>query len=110
MGGEAEKAVKGLIYIGNVKMTPRSTREAPWLFNSLDDAQLFSRISSRIVWAVRSDDLNIYRFYPGGRGEAYPAEVREKWAARGSKKRGTSSGTRRESVFDASASGADHKA
>jgi hypothetical protein len=72
----------GPIYIGNVKMSPRCTREKPWLFESLDDAYLFAKISGRPVWAVDVCLPNLYRIYPGGRVESYPPEVREKWAAR----------------------------
>lgn len=64
-----------MIYIGNVKMTPRSTREDPWRFKSLDEAIAFSRISFKTVWAFvdKCDEDEhpgrTFRIYPGGRVE-----------------------------------------
>jgi hypothetical protein len=70
------------ICIGNVKMTPPSTREAPWIFPTLSQATEFSRIAFRMVWAVIPGDRRLYEAYPGGRCVAYTPEVRDKWAAR----------------------------
>jgi hypothetical protein len=100
---------RGLIHIGCVKMTPPSTRESPWLFVTLHDAREFSLISGRELWAVIRFDPSLYHVWPGGRAEVYPAEVREKWAARRPKNLGTSSGTSRESDFSRPASSEKRK-
>lgn len=83
----------GVIYIGNVRMRPAGFRSDPWLFKTLRDAQVFSTISEHYFWAVVMKDPSLYRIWPGGRTEVYPAEIREKWAAKNRKKRGTGSGT-----------------
>jgi hypothetical protein len=69
-----------LISIGNVRLTPPSTREDPYLFEDLVDAAVLSRITGSEIWAICSFDSNLYRIYPGGRTESYPSAVREKWA------------------------------
>jgi hypothetical protein len=63
----------GVIYIGNVKMTPPCTQRDPWRFLSYDDAMAFAKISFRAVWArIDGYEQYVYRFYPGGRVECYP--------------------------------------
>jgi hypothetical protein len=89
----AEGEGAGVIYIGNVRMRPAGTRSDPWLFKTIAEARVFSAISEHHFWAVVMKDSALYRIYPGGRTEAYPAEIREKWAAKKRKKRGTGSGT-----------------
>jgi hypothetical protein len=86
------------LYIGNVKMSPRSTREAPWMFARLSDAREFALISFRYVWAVVPEKPDtVYRVWPGGRVEEYfPTMLVRR---NGPKKAGTSSGTSRERHF-----------
>jgi hypothetical protein len=63
-----------VIYIGHVKMTPPSTPENPWLFPRLGDAREFAFVADRIIWAgIPGDPGNVYRIYPGGRIEKWPA-------------------------------------
>jgi hypothetical protein len=62
------------IWIGAVRMTPPSTREQPWAFQSIGEAQTFAVISCRYVWAKAAfDPAHVYRLWPGGRVEKWPA-------------------------------------
>jgi hypothetical protein len=75
-----------VIYIGNVKMTPLSTREAPYLFKDLNDAREFSRISGRVIWAGlvgSTDHMYSFRIYPGGRSEQWPKKRQNRMAPDG---------------------------
>jgi hypothetical protein len=68
-----------VIYIGRVKMTPPSTPENPWLFARLGDARNFAFLADRVIWAaVHSEPASVYRVFPGGRIERYPAATAEK--------------------------------
>jgi hypothetical protein len=65
----------GVIYIGNVKMTPRSSQSDTYRFMSIDDAIAFSRITRTTIWAFvdKCDEDEhpgrTFRIYPGGRIE-----------------------------------------
>lgn len=59
------------IYIGNVRMEPRSTRETPYLFGRLQEAREFSLITGHAIYAAIPGDSAIYRVWPGGRLEQY---------------------------------------
>lgn len=68
----------GPIYIGNVQMTPPSTREAPYLFGRLQEARVFAAITGHAVYAMTPDDSSaVYRIWPGGRLELYDAPPAE---------------------------------
>jgi len=58
-----------VIYIGNVKMTPLSSREDPYRFDNLVDAAAFSRITNSIVWCCIGPEPDLFRVHPGGRIE-----------------------------------------
>jgi hypothetical protein len=73
---------KGPICIGNVKMTPISSRREPWIFSRITDARDFSILSCRAIWASIPGDPRLHHIWPGGRHEVYPPEVRVKWEAR----------------------------
>jgi hypothetical protein len=61
-----------VINIACVQMTPRSSWKEPWQFATLDDAQEFSRISFRPIWAVVAGHIFTYEIYPGGRCIGHP--------------------------------------
>lgn len=63
-----------MIYIGNVKMEPLSTREELWQFARLEDAREFARISFRRLWVAIPGDPFVYRVWPGGRLEKFTRE------------------------------------
>jgi hypothetical protein len=60
-----------MIAIGNVRITPASTREDPYLFEDLVDAAAFSRMTGCVIWAICSFDPNLYQVFPGGRTETH---------------------------------------
>lgn len=59
------------ISISCVKMTPKCSREAPWMFATRSQASEFSRIADRVIWAEVPDDSSVYKIWPGGRIEKY---------------------------------------
>jgi|HubBroStandDraft_5_1064220.scaffolds.fasta_scaffold1147695_2 hypothetical protein len=63
-----------LTHASNVTIYPVGTGSDPLLFESLQDALDFSRITQRMIWAIVSDEPeNVYRIYPGGRNELHNA-------------------------------------
>lgn len=84
-----------MIYIGNVKMTPRSTREAPYLFKNLLDAREFSRVSGQAIWAGlvgSTDHMYSFRIFPGGRIEQRLKNPSRRLAPHGTQNRRISDG------------------
>jgi len=61
-----------LQHITTLTIYPTGTRYRPVLFETLDDALSFSRISGRVIWAiVRGFPMWSYRVFPGGRNERF---------------------------------------
>jgi hypothetical protein len=90
----------GPIHISIVKMSPRSTRRTPYVFNTMTDARAFSSIAMLDLWAeLRTAPDGLYHIWPGGRALYYSPEIRKKWAPRRSKNLGTGSGTACEGDF-----------
>jgi hypothetical protein len=59
-------------HISAVTIYPTGTRGFPLLFESLEDACAFARITKRLIWAeVRGDIVSSYRIFPGGRCEMH---------------------------------------
>jgi hypothetical protein len=58
-----------VIYIGNVRLTPLSSREDPYRFENLTDALEFTRILRSWVWCCIGPEPDLFRVYPGGRIE-----------------------------------------
>lgn len=65
-------------HITTVTIYPTGTREDPVIFESLDDALNFSRITGRLIWAATRSSGSAYKIYPGGRiVECQPAALRQ---------------------------------
>jgi hypothetical protein len=66
------------LYIGNVRLEPKSTREKPYLFANFNDGRAFARITGHSMFAVVPGDPSLYRFWPGGRIEEWQTGKIEK--------------------------------
>jgi hypothetical protein len=66
------------IYIGNVQWKPKSSRELPYLFGSVDKAMAFAEITGHCVFAAFPGNPSVYRFWPGGRIEKWSGGKPEK--------------------------------
>jgi hypothetical protein len=63
-------------HVSAATIYPTGTRSDPVLFETLDDALDFSRISQRLIWAaVRGGEHWVFRVYPGGRHERHAAKT-----------------------------------
>jgi hypothetical protein len=59
-------------HISAVTIYPVGTRNAPVLFETLEDACAFARITRRLIWAEVICEIDSrYRIFPGGRCEMH---------------------------------------
>lgn len=64
-----------MIHICNVKLSPRSTVEEPWRFESMRDAMELSRIIRQPFYAAVVGFDWVRQVWPGGRVVEYPPAV-----------------------------------
>jgi hypothetical protein len=81
-----------VIHVTCLTVYPTGTPSNPIVFESLADAQTFSRITGRHIYAATREGIPVWQIWPGGRTVEYGVEVLDQMVQRRERRKGADRG------------------